>query len=111
MKEKLIELKFLDWLAELDVAPYPVMFWDIPEFIRNSYVQKWLREKYNTHIEIRNHENKWYWELKPVIYNWDFSVLLNLANKNKELGWDKVELNSYEEALEIGLQEVLKLIN
>ena len=75
-----------------------------------SLLQKWLRETENIHIEIRNHENKWYWELKTVIHNSDFSVILNSANKNKELGWSKIELNSYEEALEIGLQEALKLI-
>ena len=71
-----------------------------------ALLQKWLREVHNIHIYIipdyksRNNEKKIIW-----IYDLEF------LNPIKEYGSPtKKEYNSFEEALEIGLQEALKLI-
>lgn len=60
-----------------------------------SLLQKWLREKYRKHIDVN-----------PFYYKGDF-ISWNLRIHNT---YYKDKYNSYEEALEIGLQEVLKLI-
>ena len=59
-----------------------------------SLLQKWLREVHNIHIEINRTYEKGY-------YLYEYFI-----NKNKQLFGFK----SYEEALEIGLQEALKLL-
>jgi hypothetical protein len=68
-----------------------------------SFLQKWLREKYNLHIEII---------LKSSGYKCD-GVFMKVKNKKIIMignPFSLIEFNSYEEALEIGLQEGLKLI-
>ena len=68
-----------------------------------SLLQKWLREKHNIHIVVN-----------PTIeMHWTFG-LINLGNENIKLNgpivYNNHDYNTYEEALEIGLQEALKLI-
>lgn len=64
-----------------------------------SLLQKWLREKHNTHLEITMRDNKWVcW-----VYNLPFDDYLDTEIAS-------TDGNSYEEALEKGLQEALKLI-
>jgi|688.fasta_scaffold1560923_1 hypothetical protein len=62
-----------------------------------SLLQKWLREVHNIHPEIHNLSIKWWLNLKEI--DSDNAALFISDN-----------YNSYEEALEIGLQEALKLI-
>jgi len=62
-----------------------------------SLLQKWLREVHNIHIEVHNLGMKWWFNLKEI--DSDNAALFISDN-----------YNSYEEALEVGLQEALKLI-
>jgi hypothetical protein len=97
MQETLIKKGFLKWLESLDVAPYAVMFFDIPKFIQHSYIQKWLREVHDIHFAILpkmlpSNEIKYY-AFKGKIKK-DFNDLYD----------------SYEKALEVELQKALTLI-
>jgi len=66
-----------------------------------SSLQKWLREKYKIHIHICYFSENKKWNVD--LYKYETTALLNhpleLSNNT-----------SYEEALEVGLQEALKLI-
>ena len=101
MKEQLIKLGFEKWLSNLDVAPYPVIFWDIPLFIQISYIQKYLREVHNIHVDIRTNAisggNYFFYlsQTRAPFYT------LFVSEKNSD---------TYEEALEYALKESLKLI-
>ena len=101
MKEQLIKLGFEKWLSNLDVAPYPVIFWDIPLFIQISYIQKWLREVHDIHIDIRTNTvsggNYFFYlfQTRAPFYT------LFVSEKNSD---------NYEKALECALKESLKLI-
>ena len=76
------------------------MFTDI-EFPTQSIVQKWLRETKDLHIGIcYSHKLFWYYEIMSVSNH----VLVGLANR------PSIHYNTYEEALEAGIQEALKLI-
>ena len=62
-----------------------------------SLLQKWLREVHDIHIEIHNLSIKWWFNLKEI-------------DSNNSAMFISDNYDSYEEALEIGLQEALKLI-
>lgn len=63
--------------------------------------QKWLRETKDLHIGIcYSHKLFWYYEIMSVSNH----VLVGLANR------PSIHYNTYEEALEAGIQEALKLI-
>ena len=101
MQERLIEKGFLKWLENLDVAPYAVIFFEIPKFIQHSYIQKWLREQ-STPIIVTPTTDLVAWEVE--ILHADKGLFR--ISENSEGKW----FNSHEEALEVGLQEALKLI-
>lgn len=118
MKDKLIQLGFEKWLQSLDVAPYPVIFWDVPKFIQQTYVQKWLREEYNLRLWIS-------YEViddSEVSYVWIIIKDLPEGKGRKKDSWDFIERESsfderrqmwypdYEEALEAGLEYAVNLI-
>lgn len=66
-----------------------------------SLAQKWLRETKDLHIGIcYSHKLFWYYEIMSVSNH----VLVGLANR------PSIHYNTYEEALEAGIQEALKLI-
>jgi len=66
-----------------------------------SVVQRWLRETKDLHIGIcYSHKLFWYYEIMSVSNH----VLVGLANR------PSIHYNTYEEALEAGIQEALKLI-
>ena len=66
-----------------------------------SFAQKWLRETKDLHIGIcYSHKLFWYYEIMSVSNH----VLVGLANR------PSIHYNTYEEALEAGIQEALKLI-
>ena len=69
-----------------------------------SLLQKWLRDKHSIHIVVN----------PTVEMYWTFG-LINIGNEYIKLSgpiiYDKNDYNLYEEALEIGLQEALKLID
>lgn len=66
-----------------------------------SIAQKWLRETKNLHIEISYmYENYWLYDILTIPTH----DLIGLSDR------PIVHYNTYEEALEAGLQEALKLI-
>ena len=76
------------------------MFTDI-EFPPQSVAQKWLRETKNLHIEISYmYENYWTYDILTIPRH----DLIGLSDR------PIIRYNTYEEALEAGLQEALKLI-
>ena len=68
-----------------------------------SLLQKWLREEHNLHISVDNNnyeiKNMWCYDIHKLPYG-----LLRLWKRGEKT------YSSYEEALEKGLQEALKLI-
>ena len=80
--------------------PKPLLIFNAPT---QSLLQKWLREKHNIHIEIDLDIDDRFYILKP--YKYVVDIYQDVDHKFiKEL------IDSYEEALEIGLQEAFKLI-
>ena len=72
--------------------------------ISQSLLQKWLREVHNIHFEIKP-----IFDVKDNLKPYHISVIKNPSGKDFE--YEIVgSLDTYEEALEIGLQEALKLI-
>ena len=72
--------------------------------ISQSLLAKWLREEHNIHFEIKP-----IFDVKDNLKPYHISVIKNPSGKDFE--YEIVgSLDTYEEALEIGLQEALKLI-
>ena len=72
--------------------------------ISQSLLAKWLREVHNIHFEIKP-----IFDVKDNLKPYHISVIKNPSGKDFE--YEIVgSLDTYEEALEIGLQEALKLI-
>ena len=72
--------------------------------ISQSLLSKWLREVHNIHFEIKP-----IFDVKDNLKPYHISVIKNPSGKDFE--YEIVgSLDTYEEALEIGLQEALKLI-
>ena len=69
-----------------------------------SLLQKWLREVHKLHVNIIMYE---YWYPEVEIIN---DRAESYPHPNYEYPNGKVDYETYEEALEIGLQEALKLI-
>jgi len=67
-----------------------------------SLLQKWLREKYNIHIQITKHFTCYAFQI----------LRYNKFEDNNEIIVDELlaDYETYEETLEIGLYEALKLI-
>ena len=94
MTEELVTLETAKLLKEKG------MFTDI-EFPPKSVAQKWLRETKNLHIEISYmYENYWTYDILTIPRH----DLIGLSDR------PIIRYNTYEEALESGLQEALKLI-
>jgi hypothetical protein len=75
---------------------------------KNSYsrptqtlLQKWLREVYNTHLMVEPYYN----EQKLLVYGFDL-----ITERTEEETIVEKGFKTYEEALEVGLHEALKLI-
>ncbi|WP_281960789.1 hypothetical protein [Bacteroides clarus] len=93
MTEELVTLETAKLLKEkgFNEYHYPIQ----------SIAAKWLREAKGLHIEISYSCNKyWYYDILTIPKH-DF---VGLANR------PFVKYNTYEEALEAGIQEALKLI-
>lgn len=94
MTEELVTLETAKLLKEKG------MFTDI-EFPPKSVAQKWIRETKNLHIEISYmYENYWTYDILTI----PIHDLIGLSDR------PIIRYNTYEEALEAGLQEALKLI-
>jgi len=63
-----------------------------------SLLQKWIRETHSIHIGI-----------DYDVGGWSYFYLTNLKSPTKDVNWSK-NYDTYEETLEAGLQEALKLI-
>lgn len=73
-----------------------------------SLLQKWLREKHNIHIEVSYcFTNDKYMVIVHSKINQRIEIELDLLSKKPE---EYLKYKSYEQALEIGLYEALKLI-
>lgn len=91
------------WNRPQDISCCTEIDGELVEFLCPTlYVaQKWLRETKDLHIGIcYSHKLFWYYEIMSVSNH----VLVGLANR------PSIHYNTYEEALEAGIQEALKLI-
>lgn len=94
MTEELVTLETAKLLKEKG------MFTDI-EFPTQFVAQKWLRETKNLHIEISYmYENYWTYDILTIPRH----DLIGLSDR------PIIRYNTYEEALELGLQEALKQV-
>lgn len=109
MTEELVTLETAELLKEkgfsggkyiIDVStlPHCYKFLSVPP---QSIAQKWLRETKNLHIEISYmYENYWTYDILTIPSH----DLIGLSDR------PIIHYNTYEEALEAGLQEALMLI-
>ncbi len=95
MKDKLIELGFIEWLNMLEIAPYPLLFWDTPKIIQTSFIKKYLRDIYFTELIIEREDDYWYVKI------------LEFKSGNK---YNKIlhEFNVYDDALGYGISHVVE---
>lgn len=78
--------------------------------IEYYFIQKWLREEYNIHIELRLNVTDASKDCYLIVLKEIGGNRFTLNNKSDIIKeWDSFKYN-YEESLEIGLQEALKLI-
>lgn len=68
-----------------------------------SLLQRWMREKYNIHIEIT-------WNPNETDKHYYASLNYIVGAHNKDTLNEAITYITYEEALEVGLYEALKLI-
>lgn len=73
-----------------------------------SFLQKWLREKHNLHIFIGYRMNVKKWD--SHVYNLNIKGKDYIKDRSLSKFHSATIYDSYEEALEAGLQEALKLI-
>tara|TARA_R110002153_G_scaffold13130_5_gene49083 strand:+ start:1510 stop:1917 length:408 start_codon:yes stop_codon:yes gene_type:complete len=71
-----------------------------------SLLQRWLREKHNIHIPV----NWVYKKSYDTDVDWYYNVKGIGLISNNLIDLDETKFNTYEDALEKGLQEALKLI-
>jgi hypothetical protein len=100
-----------------DLGDYSNENYDCYELPTQSLLQKWLREEYNCYIDILPHRDgdskneKWktkedvFWLVEVDYYGKNFEI-----EYTEESDFSQTFIKTYEEALEIGLQEGLKLI-
>lgn len=93
MKNQLINIGFIEWLNQLEIAPYSVMFWDLPKIVQHAYIQKFLRDKFYTHVIIERDDD--YWIVKTLEFK--------SGNKYNKICFD---FNDYDKAFEYGLKHV-----
>ena len=88
----------------LKIIPYPNSnkgyYYSAPT---QSLLQKWLREKHKIHIIVYVMENS----DGNIYYDFGLKRIVNYLSDNSS---KPMEFSTYEEALEVGLQEALKLI-
>lgn len=136
MKQKLKELGFYEWFDDYSQVNHHLSGWreydqyldevELPEILFLTLVQKWLREEYRIDILVQSDaglENKsleWCYVLKQLpseeIINkvkademgedWDLFLRSETINSD----WYLESWPTYEQALENGINESLKLI-
>lgn len=76
-----------------------------------SVLARWLRENHSIYINLAVEDGRWYWKLSPVIFEFSLREILSEVNRyTKKTDWAEIEFDSYEEALEMGLQKALGTI-
>lgn len=101
------EEDIMNWVGvnfkqKLSVARKFVRYWKPTQ----SYLQKWLREVHNIHIQLAMHEfGKWVFGLQLQDKGME-----DYPRISKNNVWDIEDYNSYEDALEAGIYQALKLI-
>jgi hypothetical protein len=99
MKEQLIT-KETAVLGE--IIGYP--FYTYPNAPTQSLLQKWLREVHNVYVSVSFNDN--------TIFEYYYFIHTNVSKPcSNRICSLPFKTNNYEEALEIGLQEALNLIN
>ena len=81
-------------------------FYDRYSLPTQSLLQKWLRDIHNIHINIDCNAGGWYYELMKC----NGTTIYIEKGRNKGMAYQGFNYETYEEALEAGLQEALKLI-
>ena len=103
MKEQLISFKTAKLAKEKGCELKGVIYEDGGvSLCTQSLLQKWLREEHNLHIEVCSGKGHYY-----VKHGGIEDMLLQ---ELEILNGKKIKFKTYEEALEKGLQEALKLI-
>ncbi len=94
MKDKLTNLGFLTWLNGLEIAPYSVMFFDLPKIVQTAYILKWLREIKIIQVNANREDDYWISEI----------IEFGSGNKHNRLC---AYFNSHDEAIEAGINHEL----
>lgn len=81
--------------------PFPKILFTAPT---QSLLQKWLREVHHIFLHVVTDNEKY------DFHGWDMIHPISINEDIREIGGEPCRYNSWEEALEIGLQEGLKLI-
>ena len=83
--------------------------WKIDSYLWMCELQKWLREKHNIYCSAWCNASGWAWEIEKT--NGTHISIMNIDGNVKGVNLDSGMFNSYEEALEDGLLEALKILN
>lgn len=101
---------FEKWLENQDVAPYKVIFYDIPIIVQQSYIIEWLRKEHKTDITIITD-----WIKGQRFY---YSAISYINNKNEIDIWIrkdesglKIKHEEHEEATTEAIKKAVELIN
>jgi hypothetical protein len=104
MKEQLIT-KETAVLGE--IIGYP--FYTYPNVPTQSFLQKWLREVHGINIFMTFKPNIKKWDFIPYFMSMDGKEYIKYNSEYTKIHNER-RFDTYEEALELGLQEALKLI-
>lgn len=91
--------------GERDYGDFSCKSYDCYSAPTQGIVHRWLREVHKFHVKVEDWEGeKWFYEIK------DFDRRYSALELKKVGGDEKWEFDTYEEALEMGLQQALKLL-
>lgn len=125
MEELYNKLGFNKWFSDYSELYHNLKGWEdrdeyldeveLPKELTLTLLQKWLREKYGVHIVIiPTVTSGWTYKTVRVISELDNDVIIGLKSVDSLSPYKEVcgyDFNTFEEALEDGMQETVKLIN
>lgn len=98
-------VKYKDLLIDINKYPARNIMFQAPT---QSLLQKWLRETHNIHCSSWCNASGWAWEIKKT--NGTHISIMNIDGNVEGTNPDSGVFDTYEESLENGLFEALKLI-
>lgn len=124
MEELYNKLGFKQWFSDYSESNHHLKGWrdrdeyldevELPKEITLTLLQKWLREKYGVHIVIiPTVTSGWTYKTVRVISELDNDVIIGLKSVDSLPPYKEVcadDFSTFEEALEDGIYESLKLI-